>query len=56
MVVPVETELTFRAGAAAVLFPQQYYVSGLLRTYDLDPDGQRFLMINPSAAGRNPLD
>jgi serine/threonine-protein kinase len=45
MVVPVETDPTFRAGDPEVLFDQQYYFNGRRRTYDLDPDGQRFLMV-----------
>ena len=48
MVVPVETEPTFRAGDPEVLFDQQYYVRRSDRTYDLAPDG-RFLMVKASA-------
>ena len=50
MVVPVETDPTFSAGAPEVLFDQQYYFTGTRRTYDLAPDG-RFLMVKDSAVG-----
>ena len=49
MVVPVETEPTFRAGDPEVLFDQQYYFHRTQRTYDLAPDG-RFLMVKEGAA------
>ena len=50
MVVPVlETEPTFRAGNAEMLFDTQYSFSRATRTYDLNPDGQRFLMIKDAA-------
>ena len=45
MVVPVETQPTFRAGAPELLFEQQYYAYLISRTYDVHPDGQRFLMV-----------
>ena len=45
MVVPVETEPTFRAGAPELLFEQPYYQYFISRTYDVQPDGQRFLMV-----------
>ena len=48
--VPVlETENAFRPGAAEVLFETQYYVERSTRTYDVYPDGQRFLMITNAA-------
>ena len=44
--VPVlATEPTFRAGDAEVLFESQYFVARSSRTYDIHPDGQRFLMV-----------
>ena len=49
MVVPVETDPTFRAGDPEVLFEQQYYLYRARRTYDLAPDGQRFLMVKEGA-------
>ena len=45
MAVPVQTEPTFTAGNGEVLFDGSYFVSGFGRTYDVAPDGQRFLMI-----------
>ena len=56
MVVPVlETEPTFRAGDAEVLFETQYYFFFFsTRTYDLDPDGRRFLMVKEGAPTDDP--
>ena len=51
MVVPVETDPTFNAGDPEVLFEQQYVFALSYRTYDLAPDGQRFLMVKEAAAG-----
>ena len=45
MVVPVETDPTFTAGTPEVLFDTPYYFNRSERTYDLAPDGQRFLMV-----------
>ena len=45
MVVPVETEPMLSLGVPEVLFEQQYYFFRGDRTYDVAPDGQRFLMI-----------
>ena len=50
MVVPVETEPTFRAGDPEVLFQQRYFDFLASRTYDVFPDGQRFLMIKEGPA------
>ncbi len=51
MVVPVlETEPTLRVGDPIVLFEAQYYFFLSQRTYDVTPDGQRFLMIKEGAA------
>ena len=49
MVVPVETEPTFTAGTPEVLFNTQYFFNRSERTYDLHPDGQRFLMVKDAA-------
>ena len=49
MRVPVETEPTFTAGDPEVLFETQYYFARSRRTYDLAPDGQRFLMVKDAA-------
>ena len=45
MAVPVQTEPTFTAGNGDLLFDGSYFESGFGRTYDVAPDGQRFLMI-----------
>ncbi len=51
MVVPVlETEPTLRVGDPSVLFETQYYSFLSQRTYDIAPDGQRFLMVKEDAA------
>ena len=44
MVVPVETEPRFTAGTPEVVVEEQYYTQ-LPRSYDIAPDGQRFLFI-----------
>ena len=47
-VVPVELGETLRAGTASVVVPQSSFTgSGVLfgRTYDVSPDGQRFLVV-----------
>ena len=49
MVVPVETDPTFTAGTPEVLFDTQYFFNRSERTYDLAPDGQRFLMVKDAA-------
>ena len=45
MAVAIETGSGFRAGNPARLFAGQYFAGLLGRTYDVSPDGQRFLMI-----------
>ncbi|MEE8162164.1 MAG: protein kinase, partial [Acidobacteriota bacterium] len=48
MVVPVQTDPTFRAGRPEILFEGRYVTSRIMRSipyYDISPDGQRFLMI-----------
>ena len=49
MRVPVETEQTFTAGTPEVLFETQYYTFLGTRTYDIHPDGHRFLMVKDAA-------
>ena len=50
MRVPVlETEPTFRAGNPEGQFEGQHYFNLSIRTYDLAPDGQRFLMVKDAA-------
>ena len=53
--VPIQTTPTFSAGPATTLFETRYFVGGVLaRTYDVSPDGQRFLMIKQAAAEQAP--
>ena len=44
--VPVETEGAFSYGNPEVVF-EASYVTGFGATYDISPDGKRFLMIKP---------
>ena len=48
--VPVQTTPTFSAGPATTLFETRYFSGAAARTYDVSPDGQRFLMIKQAAA------
>ena len=49
--VPVQTEPTFSYGNSEIVFEGQYTNSrGAGRSYDISPDGQRFLMIKEAAA------
>ena len=48
-VVPVETEGDFRQGAPELLFRGEFFFQTGGRTYDVSPDGKRFLMIKASA-------
>jgi Tol biopolymer transport system component len=52
--VSVHTTPTFRAGTPTKLFDGRYYSYVLSRSYDVSPDGQRFLMIKDSASGDQP--
>ncbi len=53
--VPVQTTgSTFSAGNPVKLFEGRYYTGSNLRTYDVSPDGQRFLMIKDSAPSDQP--
>jgi len=46
MAVSVETDPAFAPGNPKLLFERQYYLeAGGARSYDVSPDGQRFLMI-----------
>ena len=49
--VSIHTTPTFGAGAPTKLFDGRYYSDLLSRSYDVSPDGQRFLMIKDSASG-----
>ena len=48
MVVPVETQPTFKAGTPRMLFQSANYL--MLSNYDVAPDGQHFLMIKEKEA------
>jgi serine/threonine-protein kinase len=48
MVVPLQTDPSFATGSAEFLFVETYHVRDEGRTYDISPDGQRFLMIKES--------
>ena len=53
--VPVQTTPTFSAGTATTLFETRYFVGGVIaRTYDVSPDGQRFLMIKDAGTAQAP--
>ena len=48
--VPIQTTPTFSAGSPTKLFDGRYVGSPFWRTYDVSPDGRRFLMIKDNAA------
>lgn len=53
MAVPVQAGETFAFGKAVKLFDwPTVAVPGLPRTYDVAPDGKRFLMLKEAAADR----
>jgi hypothetical protein len=45
MAVPIDLSPTFRAGQPTLLFEDDYFYFLSRRTYDVAPDGQRFLMV-----------
>ena len=45
MAAPIQTDPSFTPGTPEVLFEGNYYYSSQGRSYDVAPDGQRFLMI-----------
>jgi hypothetical protein len=45
MAVPVSTTPTFSAGTPHLLFEGPFRTDGPSRSYDVTPDGQRFLMV-----------
>jgi len=57
MRVPIERDVAFRAGTPAQLVRSGYFAGGpgiTQRTYDISPDGRRFVMIKEgNAAGRD---
>ena len=52
--VSVETEGAFERGPATALFADHYYV-GSGQTWDISPDGRRFLMVKSEADPAEPL-
>ncbi len=48
--VPVQTAPNFSAGASTKLFDGPYFTAFANRTYDVTPDGQRFLMIKDNVS------
>ena len=56
MAVAVEGADAFGAGSPSVVADGDYFFGGALRNYDVDPTGERFLMIkSASAAGDNEI-
>ena len=54
MRVPVQMAPTFSAGTPAKLFDTRYVTGQTGRSYDVSPDGQRFLMIKAAGAEQAP--
>ena len=52
--VAVQTAPTFSAGTPARLFDTRYVTAQNGRSYDVSPDGQRFLMIKASGTEQAP--
>jgi serine/threonine-protein kinase len=50
MAVPVQTDRGFAAGTPKVVFEGAYATPQGGRSYDVSPDGRRFLMIKEGAA------
>ena len=61
MVVGVQTEPEFSSGTPRVLFQTNFFVDPITRTYEVSPDGQRFLVVKevdrntPNASFRTEL-
>jgi hypothetical protein len=51
MTVPIESGPGFQFGNPMRLFSGSYFAGVSGRTYDVTPDGQRFLMIKSKATG-----
>ena len=52
LAVPVQTAPTFSRGTAAVVIDGDYgLIVDNLRRYDIDPSGERFLLVKPMSAG-----
>ena len=52
LAVPVQTEPTFARGTATVVMDGEYRLTSPLgpRAYDIDPSGERFLVVKPTGA------
>ena len=56
MVVPVELGPNLQVGEATMLFEGQYFDPPSMRSYDVSPDGRRFLMIKRGGAATTEPD
>ena len=54
MVVRIESDPVFQVSTAEILFEGRYYRNAFGRTYDITPDGKRFLMLEPAPASSEP--
>lgn len=52
--VPIQTAPTFSAGTPTKLFDTRYFSGGSGRSYDVSPDGQRFLMVKAAGTEQAP--
>ena len=52
--VPIQTAPTVSVGTPTTLFDTRYFTGGSGRSYDVSPDGQRFLMIKASGTEQAP--
>ena len=52
--VPIQTAPTFSAGTPTKMFDTRYFNGGSGRSYDVSPDGQRFLMIKAAGSEQAP--
>ena len=50
MAVPIEPGPNLRVGEATMLFEGQYFDPPVVRSYDVSPNGERFLRIKPPDA------
>ena len=50
MAASITREPTFSAGNSEILFEGRYLLDGLFPSFDLSPDGSRFLMMKPAGA------
>ena len=53
MMVPVQSGATLQVGDARLLFEGQYFYNPALRSYDVSPDGQRFLRVKQTPGRRS---